>query len=87
MDYSDNSDAGIDHKESARDFIQSIENFVYRKARELGAARIKMGIPEGLTQQELANWKYRGSQRKSMSNILSSSQLLIGYREIKPRYS
>lgn len=62
LDYSNNSDTGIDHKESARDFIQSIEDFIHRKARELGAARTKMGVPEGMTEQELSNWKFTGSK-------------------------
>lgn len=67
MNYSDDNDAGIDHKESARDFIQSIEDFVYRKARELGAARSQMGIPEGLTRQELENGEYLGPQSQGIN--------------------
>lgn len=63
LDYLDNSDAGIDHKESARDFILSIENFVHRKAHELAAARRKMGIPQGLAQKDLTDWDNHGSQR------------------------
>ena len=65
MSYSDESDTGIDHKESARDFIKSIEDFVYHKAQLLAAARQKRGIPSGLTEQELVNWKFPGSQLQS----------------------
>ena len=65
LDYSDESDTGVDHKESARDFVQSIQDFVYDKAKTLAAARHKRGIPKGLTEQELANWSYSGSQLQS----------------------
>ena len=62
LDYNDRSDAGIDHLESARDFMQSIEAFVHRKAVMLADARQKMGMPHGLNKDELASWKPRGSQ-------------------------
>lgn len=65
LDYSDRSDFAIDHMESARDFLQSIEEFVSRKAHELGAARTKMGLPDGLDKQKLTGWKYNGSQLQS----------------------
>lgn len=65
LDYSDKSDAGVDHKESARDFVQSIQDFVYDKAKLLAAARQKRGIPKGLTEQELLNWRSFGSQLQS----------------------
>lgn len=62
LDYSDRSDFGIDHMESARDFLQSIEDFVSRKAHELAAVRTKMGLPDGLDKQKLTRWKHNGSQ-------------------------
>lgn len=68
LDYLDRSDYGIDHMESARDFLQSIQDFVHRKAHELAKARTKMGIHDGLDQVELATWKYRGSQCQSKSD-------------------
>lgn len=40
--------ANIDDKESARDFLQSIEDFMGRKAHELAAARKRLGLPTGL---------------------------------------
>jgi DNA-directed RNA polymerase III subunit RPC1 len=65
LDYLDESDAGIDHKESARDFVKSIEDFVYQKAQALAVARQKRGMPKGLTEQELVKWRYSGSQIQS----------------------
>lgn len=65
LDYLDKSDAGVDHKDSARDFVQSIQDFVYDKAKILAAARQKRGIPKGLTEQELANWSSSESQLQS----------------------
>jgi DNA-directed RNA polymerase III subunit RPC1 len=64
LDYNDRSDAGIDHLESARDFMQSIEEFVHRKAHILADARRKMAMPDGLDKDELTRWKPRGSQFK-----------------------
>lgn len=69
LDYSDKSDRGVDHKESARDFVQSIQDFVYDKANMLAAARRRRGIPKGLTEQELADWNYSGSQLQSKPHL------------------
>ncbi len=70
LDYSDRSDYGIDHMESARDFLQSIQDFVHRKAHELAAARTKIGFPNGLDREELASWKYHGSLHQSKAFLL-----------------
>ena len=48
LDYLDRSDNGIDSKESARDFLQSIDDFTTRKAQEAANLRRKLGVPEGL---------------------------------------
>lgn len=58
--------------ESARDFLQSIQDFVYRKAHGLAKARTKMGIHDGLDQLQLAVWKYHGTQRQSKVTPLSA---------------
>lgn len=72
LDYLDRSDYGIDHMESARDFLQSIQDFVHRKAHELAKVRAKMRINDGLDQMEIATWKYCGSQRQSKVTPLSA---------------
>ena len=48
LEYLDRSLDGIDNKESARDFLQSIEDFTNRKAYEAAAMRKKLGAPDGL---------------------------------------
>ena len=48
LDYFDRSAAAIDEKESARDFLQDIEEFMSRKAHELAAVRKRLKVPEGL---------------------------------------
>ena len=48
LDYLDRSVAAIDEKESARDFLQDIEEFMSRKAHELAAVRKRLKVPEGL---------------------------------------
>jgi DNA-directed RNA polymerase III subunit RPC1 len=44
LGYFDRSDAAIDQHESARDFIQSIKDFVGTKARKLADARRRAGL-------------------------------------------
>ena len=48
LEYLDRSIAAIDDKESARDFLETIEDFMSRKAHELAATRKRLGVPEGL---------------------------------------
>ena len=62
LEYLDRSLHGIDDKESARDFLQSIEDFATRKAHEAAAARKRLGMP-GALQKNLG--KHSLSQAKS----------------------
>ena len=71
LDYTDHSDFGIDHMESARDFLRSIEEFVHRKAHELGAARTKLGLPSGLDKRRLSVAKNHCSQLQSKALLVS----------------
>lgn len=57
MDYWDQSVDGIDQYESARTFLQTVNDFVKRKADELAAARTKQGISNGFVKHEVINWK------------------------------
>lgn len=57
LDYWDQSDDGIDQYESVRVFLQTIEDFVKRKAGELADARVKQGISNGFAKHETTNWK------------------------------
>lgn len=52
LDYHDRSDDGIDDKESGRNFLQTIEEFISRKAHESAAIRKRLGVPEGLNKHE-----------------------------------
>ncbi len=52
LEYLDRSTSGIDDNESARDFLQTIENFTTRKAHESAALRKRLGIPEGLQKNQ-----------------------------------
>ena len=54
LEYTDRSTAAIDDKESARDFLQTIEEFMIKKAHELAAARKRLGVPEGLQKNHWA---------------------------------
>ena len=65
LEYLDRSIAAIDDKESARDFLQTIEDFMSRKAYELAAVRKRLGLPEGL--EKTHRPKSRLSQAESKS--------------------
>ncbi len=52
LEYLDRSVDGIDDKESARDFLQSIEDFTTRKAHEAANLRKRIGLPECLRKDE-----------------------------------
>ena len=47
LEYHDQSIVAVDDKESARDFLQTIEDFMSRKAHEQAAVRKRLGAPEG----------------------------------------
>ncbi|MCJ1287100.1 hypothetical protein MMC26_006448 [Xylographa opegraphella] len=61
LDYSDRSVFGIDQMESARDFLDSIEDFLQTKALMQARAREKLGMPSGTSKSELESWKQEGS--------------------------
>ena len=65
LDYLNRSDDGTDDKESARDFLRSIEDFTSRKADEAAVLRKKMGLPEGL-QENQGNQSHTESQSKPL---------------------
>lgn len=48
MPFSDQSDASIDQKESARDFLQTIEDFIHHKAMMFSQRRSALGLSSGL---------------------------------------
>ena len=60
LDYFDRSNAGIDQHESARDFLQSIKDFVGTKAKKLADARRRAGLysfeddPRGTEYEDVA---------------------------------
>lgn len=53
LDYLDRSDAAIDQLESVRNFLQSIEDYLYGKAQALAVARERKGLSPGLSKDEL----------------------------------
>lgn len=63
MDYDDRSLDGIDSKESARDFLQAIEDFTTRKAQEAAAIRNRLGAPDGLQKNQTKQSLTEGQSR------------------------
>ena len=49
LDYFDRSFSGTDDKESARDFLQSVEDFLTRKANERAETRDRLDAFASLT--------------------------------------
>ncbi|KZF19018.1 beta and beta-prime subunits of DNA dependent RNA-polymerase [Xylona heveae TC161] len=57
LDYNDRSDRGIDQFESARDFLQSIKEYVAARAERLAVARDNMGLFSGRFDSEDQDWE------------------------------
>ena len=49
LPYLASDDHAVDDKESGRLFVQSIEDFVSKKAHDAAAVRTRLGVPEGLS--------------------------------------
>lgn len=65
LEYLDRSMTGIDDNESARDFLQTIEDFTTRKAHEAAALRKRLGIPEGLQKNQTKHTLSRARMAKA----------------------
>ena len=52
LDYSDETDNGTDHLESARRFLLSIEEFMKDKAQNMSLARLFLGLSVGLDEDQ-----------------------------------
>ena len=65
LEYNDESIAAIDDKESARDFLQTIEDFMSQKAYELAAVRKRLGVPDGLQRNHWPKCGLSRAQSKS----------------------
>ena len=68
LEYLDRSHHGIDDKESARDFLQFIEDFASRKAHESAKLRKRLGVPEGL-QKNLGQHSLTKAKSKSQRYV------------------
>lgn len=65
LDYGDERDAATDQYESARNFLQTIEDFVQRKSNELASTRVKRGASSGTEEGESVKSKQPSKQGKS----------------------
>lgn len=63
MEYNDKSVDGIDANESARDFLQAIEDFTTRKAHEGAAVRKRLGVPDGLQKNQARQSLAKGKSK------------------------
>ena len=61
LDFDDPTASATDHHESARDFLQSVEDFIADKATKLADARQSFGLPPGLSKNENSRWRNRNS--------------------------
>jgi DNA-directed RNA polymerase III subunit RPC1 len=51
LDYNDKSDAGIDQKESVRDFLDTVQAYIFKKAQKLETTLIHLGITQDSSQK------------------------------------
>ena len=65
LDYADRTVAGMDQYESARDFLDSIGDFIHGKALALAASRQRLGFPKALVKNEAKGWKHSNSDFNS----------------------
>jgi len=49
LGYNDKSDHGVDQLESARDFLDTVQNYIQIKCDKLAAIRTKIGMESGVT--------------------------------------
>ncbi|KAI9831688.1 MAG: hypothetical protein M1819_004754 [Sarea resinae] len=61
LKYDDRSDYGIDQYESNRDFLQSIEDYIYARADRLAAAREGKGMDPGIVDGPEVDWEFMDS--------------------------
>ena len=73
--------------ESARDFLDSIEEFLKTKAHAQALAREKLGMPSEMSKNESDEWKHKdpdfGGRKLVISSLLllmSNSQSSQGFR-------
>ena len=65
LGYGDTSVDGIDGNDSARDFLQAIEDFTTRKAHEAAAIRKRLGVPDGLQKNQARQGLPKGQSKCS----------------------
>jgi hypothetical protein len=58
LDYRDRSLAGVDQMESARDFLDSIRDFVQNKAQAQARGRERLGLPAATSKDNKRGWKH-----------------------------
>lgn len=58
LEYTDCSDGAIDQMESARDFLNSVQEFLNGKACAQAAARERFGMPPSLNKDDTIGWKH-----------------------------
>ena len=57
LEYDDQSNAGTDQLESARDFVQSVEDYIYARAERLALIREKAGMLPARSKAEVNDWQ------------------------------
>jgi DNA-directed RNA polymerase III subunit RPC1 len=66
LEYRDNSDSGIDQKESMRDFLDTVQDYVFKKAKKLETTLIYLGVSE--PSQELQKLSPQDAEKYSLAD-------------------
>ncbi|KAL6721212.1 DNA-directed RNA polymerase III subunit C1 (rpo31) [Lecanora helva] len=75
LNYLDRSDDGIDDKESARDFLQSIEDFTSRKAQEAAAIRKRLGVSDGIQKSQRRSLHIGGQKKEATDYVERTAKI------------
>jgi DNA-directed RNA polymerase III subunit RPC1 len=66
LEYRDNSDSGIDQKESMRDFLDTVQDYVFKKAKKLETTLVYLGVSE--PSQELQKLSPQDAEKYSLAD-------------------
>lgn len=81
LDYRDCSLAGVDQMESARDFLDSIREFVHNKAQAQARGRERLGMSSAMSKNDKTGWKHEDPKFQRMFFSISRLLSLMNHSE------
>lgn len=75
LDYNDKSDHGIDQLESIRDFLDTVQEFIFKKADKLSKTLSHLAIPQPSTKAKLKPAQDCKSLSRGLNNWKETQRL------------